>query len=149
MANFYGKLKELIQDCDISYIEPLTYIKHFSQPENIDAPTEKIILFYNRVSTQIQWLDHCTRWKTLWVLISNKCININYQGEPSEKVQRKPVLSPQLEKTEPNLDLTGSPLKDSCQFELLGDSLQEIIEKKNAWNDNEESYHCIKLSEAQ
>lgn len=50
MANFYAKVKESIKDCDISYIEPLTYIKLFSSQENVDAATEKIILFYKQVS---------------------------------------------------------------------------------------------------
>lgn len=48
------------------------------------------------------------------------------------------------------LNLTGSPLKDSCLFDSLGDSLVDgISPKKNAWNGEEEIYQCIQLSDAQ
>lgn len=47
-------------------------------------------------------------------------------------------------------DLTGSPLKDSCQFDsLVEESLTEVVPKQNAWNDNDETYKCIPLTEAQ
>lgn len=64
-------------------------------------------------------------------------------------MQIKPI-KPKIVHDETNLlDLTGSPLKDSCQFELLGDPLIEEFQKKNAWKDNEEIYHAIPLAEAQ
>lgn len=48
------------------------------------------------------------------------------------------------------LNLTGSPLRDSCQFDSLGDSIMdELLPKKNAWTVEEEKYHCIPLSDAQ
>lgn len=47
------------------------------------------------------------------------------------------------------LDLTGSPLKDSCQFDSMSESLTEVVPKGNAWNDNDETYQCITLSETQ
>lgn len=48
------------------------------------------------------------------------------------------------------LNLTGSPLKDSCQFDLLNLSItDELMPKKNAWNDAEEKYHSISMDEAQ
>lgn len=54
MANFYAEIKHLIKDCDTSFIEPLSYMKHFSSAENPDAAaaTGKIILLYKRVSTE-------------------------------------------------------------------------------------------------
>lgn len=51
MANVYAKIRQLINDCDISYIEPLSYLKHFTIAENANAPTvDKVILLYKRVS---------------------------------------------------------------------------------------------------
>lgn len=46
MANFYAKLKSWVNDCDTAYIEPLSYIKHFST----STTPEKIILLYKKVS---------------------------------------------------------------------------------------------------
>lgn len=46
MANVYAKIKQLIHDCDISYIDPLSYMKHFTAVDN----SEKIILLYKKVS---------------------------------------------------------------------------------------------------
>lgn len=52
MANFYAKIKQLIRDCDISYIEPLSYMKHFITDDNYsETSTDKIILLYKLVST--------------------------------------------------------------------------------------------------
>lgn len=50
MANFYAKLKEMFGDCDVSYIEPLSYMKLFSSHQHLDAAKSKTILFYKRVS---------------------------------------------------------------------------------------------------
>lgn len=51
MANFYAKVRQLVKDCDISYIEPLSYMKHFTISENSNAPTaDKVILLYKKVS---------------------------------------------------------------------------------------------------
>lgn len=51
MAHFYAKVRQTILDCDISYIEPLTYIKHFTLPEHSSASTsEKIVLLFKKVS---------------------------------------------------------------------------------------------------
>lgn len=52
MANFYAEIKHLIKDCDISFIEPLSYMKHFSTGENRDviAASGKIVLLYKNVS---------------------------------------------------------------------------------------------------
>lgn len=48
------------------------------------------------------------------------------------------------------LNLTGSPLKDSCQIELLNLSItEELLPKKNAWNNDEEQYQSIAMDEAQ
>lgn len=47
------------------------------------------------------------------------------------------------------LNLTGSPLKDSCNFEQLSESFSEEFSKQNAWKDEEEKYHTISLSDAQ
>lgn len=46
------------------------------------------------------------------------------------------------------LNLTGSPLKDSCDYDPI-DELTEPITSSNAWSDLEESYHPIKASQAQ
>lgn len=56
MANFYAKIKQMIKDCDSSYIEPLSYIKHFSTQEHSNASShpDKIILLYKRVSKIFQ-----------------------------------------------------------------------------------------------
>lgn len=49
-----------------------------------------------------------------------------------------------------SLNLTGSPLKDSCQFDLLNLSItEELLPKKNAWNNNEERYQSIAMDKAQ
>lgn len=51
MANFYAKVKQLIKNCDISFIEPLSYIKHITESENADAiASDKIVLLYKKVS---------------------------------------------------------------------------------------------------
>lgn len=52
MANFYAQLKGLISGCDVSFIEPLSYMKHFTTAENTEesAAAEKIILLYKNVS---------------------------------------------------------------------------------------------------
>lgn len=47
------------------------------------------------------------------------------------------------------LDLTGSPLKDSCQFDLLNESLSEELQKKNAWNDEDETFQTVPIGDAQ
>lgn len=54
---------------------------------------------------------------------------------------------PQHEKD--NLNLTGSPLKDSCQFDSINEFLDEPIVSLNAWTDMEESFHPIKSTQAQ
>lgn len=51
MANFYAKVRQTIKDCDISFIEPLTYIKHLTTPQNSD----KIVLFYKKVSKLLRF----------------------------------------------------------------------------------------------
>lgn len=51
MANFYAEIKNLINDCDISFIEPLSYMKHFSTAQNASASgaSEKVVLLYKKV----------------------------------------------------------------------------------------------------
>lgn len=51
MANFYADVKELLKDCDISFVEPLSYLKHFLTGENRDEKqsTDKIVLIYEHV----------------------------------------------------------------------------------------------------
>lgn len=47
------------------------------------------------------------------------------------------------------LDLTGSPLKDTCQFELFGESMtEELTPKTNAWKKDEEQYQAIAVDES-
>lgn len=46
MANFYAKLKHLVSDCDTSYIEPLSYIKHVIAES---TRSDKIVLLYRKV----------------------------------------------------------------------------------------------------
>lgn len=55
MANFYAEVKNLINGCDISFIEPLSYMKHFSTTQNPNATnaTEKIVLLYKKVSIRL------------------------------------------------------------------------------------------------
>lgn len=57
MANFYAKVKTLLRDCDISYIEPLSYMKHFTTAERSESSnSEKIVLLYKNVSFEpIYW----------------------------------------------------------------------------------------------
>lgn len=51
MANFYAKVKTLLRDCDISYIEPLSYMKHFTTADRSESSnSEKIVLLYKNVS---------------------------------------------------------------------------------------------------
>lgn len=52
MANFYAELKQLLKGCDISFIEPLSYMKHFSIGPTLDEwdTAEKIVLLYKTVS---------------------------------------------------------------------------------------------------
>lgn len=47
------------------------------------------------------------------------------------------------------LNLTGSPLKDSCCFDSINESFSEPIESTKLWTDLEETYHPIKFSQAQ
>lgn len=55
MANFYAKVKQLVKNCDISYIEPLSYMKHITESENADAnASDKIVLLYKKVS-RLSW----------------------------------------------------------------------------------------------
>ncbi|XP_031631660.1 protein zwilch [Contarinia nasturtii] len=119
MANFYAKVRQLINDCDISYIEPLSYIKHFTTVENTNAATlDKVILLYKR-------------------------------GQVSTPQKIKKIKSPTYTDESYMLDLTGSPLKDSCQYDLLNDSLGDELVKKNAWKDEDERFHPIPMCEAQ
>ncbi|XP_055324770.1 protein zwilch [Sitodiplosis mosellana] len=119
MANFYAKIRQLVKDCDISYIEPLSYMKHFTTSENSNASaSDKIVLFYKK-------------------------------GYPSTPPAPKTVKSPVFNDESHMHDLTGSPLRDSCQFDVLNESVSDEFIKKNAWKDEEEKYHSIALNDAQ
>lgn len=48
-----------------------------------------------------------------------------------------------------DLDLTGSPLKDTCKVELLDESYHQTIQPDTLWKDIEESYSHIPLADAQ
>lgn len=148
MANFYAKLKEMFEDCDVSYIEPLSYMKLFMSHQHLDAAKSKTILFYKRVSIYQLIKRKINRFHicTIRSFKKNKC---NQQGEPSEKAQMKPVTVHNNISDLNRLNLTGSPLKDSCNFEPLDESLHEELITKNAWNDDEETFHCIAMAEAQ
>lgn len=50
MANFYAKIRPVVKDCDISYIEPLSYMKHITVSENSNETSDKIVLLYKKVS---------------------------------------------------------------------------------------------------
>lgn len=62
MANFYAKVRQLVKDCDISYIEPLSYIKHFATSENVDSSaSDKVVLLYKRVSKTDSLSSQCIK----------------------------------------------------------------------------------------
>lgn len=48
-----------------------------------------------------------------------------------------------------DLNLTGSPLKDSCEIDYIDDLLEDGLISLNSWTDEEESYQCISLQAAQ
>lgn len=52
MANFYAKLKQTIRDCDILFVEPLSYMKHFDGSQCKDkSATQKQLLLCTIVSS--------------------------------------------------------------------------------------------------
>lgn len=54
MANFYAKLKQSVENCDIFYLDSLSYIKQFvSSKQNAHNDSGKIILFCKEVSSSV------------------------------------------------------------------------------------------------
>lgn len=156
MANFYAEVKQLIKGCDISFIEPLSYMKHFLTSENLNevASTGKIVLLYKNVSVckkihiflQIKWrlITICCCFFFTW----------EYKGLPSKSPQQLQPKSETQNGCAANIsnlhNLTGSPLKDSCQFELMNESMSdELLPRSNAWKHNEEQYQSIPMEESQ
>lgn len=77
-----------------------------------------------------------------------------YKGLPSKSSPQSRSKSTKQNGKDANtsnlLDLTGSPLKDSCQFELLGESMaDELLPKDNAWKNEEEQYQPLTLEKSQ
>lgn len=79
------------------------------------------------------------------------------KGLPSKsppQLRSKPIEQPIRNYSDENdsnlLDLTGSPLKDSCQFEALSESIaEELASKRIAWKNDEEQYQSIPMDESQ
>lgn len=152
MANFYAQLKQLIKDCDILFIEPLSYMKHFSNAENESVSTGKIVLLYKNVCISY-FLHHWNKINKFSYIL----IDIQWKGLPSKSPPPPRSKSARTNKNHCDanssnlLNLTGSPLKDSCQFDLLSESMTEelLLSKQNAWKNDEEQYQAIAMDESQ
>lgn len=48
-----------------------------------------------------------------------------------------------------NLNLTGSPLRDTCDIDCINESMDSLLGWNYAWTEEEESYHPLPISRSQ
>lgn len=48
-----------------------------------------------------------------------------------------------------DLNLTGSPLRDTCDIDYIDDSMDSLLDWNNLWTEEDETYHPISLIRAQ
>lgn len=147
MANLYAKLKRKITEngIDVIYTEPLSYVNSVL-PRNgtvmSSKPQQKVIIVCKKVNATCILLLRPNADHFLWFHLQEHFM----PTQTKSKLTKKKVSN---ENNSNDLNLTGSPLRDTCDIDYINESMDSSLGWNNLWAEEDESYRPISIIRAQ